>query len=361
MNIKPQRGVRAMRTKIFIGIIICIVIAGVAPPSFASYESSLRDYWKFDETSGTTAYASKGTDASLGAASWTPGKFGNALIPSSISQAMDPAPMSGTITIWVKPNLQNTYSLGIFGVYDETHGSNSIWNEYNDSSIANLYACMGNDTQYYKNIGTVPLNVWSHIAVTWNTVFDTWHYVSSGTVTVYNGSSSYSTNFVGYWDPPDASTPFFYIGGVMGIDGSNYYPYPFYQPMDDMALWEMQLTSAEITQVRNFGVEAFEFLLNDMSFDTDDMSQLYTAYSGQQSGVEIGGFTWNYYATDPDWVPSGMKVGDTYFDENVGYYIKLGSGMGGPLSGGGVPEPATVVGILVAVIAIGYRRIRIKV
>lgn len=82
----------------------------------------------------------------------------------------------------------------------------------------------------------------------------------------------------------------------------------------------------------------------------DLLSALYDAGTGTQV---IGDITWEYSASGT----KGVNGTDLY---GYDYFIGLGSGLGGngPLEGGGVPEPATVVGLGLMVIAAGLRKLK---
>ena len=154
------------------------------------------------------------------------------------------------------------------------------------------------------------------------------------------------------------------LGSQDGRSG-NYYD----GQMDDPAVWSRALAENEAKAIYNLGMAGknltnYENLITGIStlglgFGTTDilrLADLYAAAAG--STILSGGSTWYYYANDPSWVPQNLTIGQTYTDAYGHHYIKLGSGNG---DWDGVPEPATVAGVWVALIVIGYRRLRNRV
>ncbi|MCM8790222.1 MAG: LamG domain-containing protein [Candidatus Omnitrophica bacterium] len=380
MITKLERGVRAMRTKIFIGIIICIVIAGVAPPIFASYETSLLYYWKFDETSGDTAADSTGhtnvTFNNTGNTSWGVGKFGNAVMPyNGVSQEMPVLPTAGTFSVWLKIPTESD-GVGLAGYADVNSfdgpgglGATALFMQNSSySGYSVLYPFVGDNNSYYWNNSVqVPMSVygqepkWSHVAITWNIVSQVNHYDEVASIYVNGNPTAVSNTVIGEWSLSATGVPFL-LGGVRWYyepGSTEDYPLSPGTYMDDTAVWNRALDSNEIKMIYDLGVEKYENLLIGMNtlfnlgYSSSELKQLSDLYLAQEGEVTIDDVTWEYIPhDDPIW--TGHNPGDIFINMSTGQrYIYLGGGLGEK----GAPDPATVFGMAItAMIFFGKRR-----
>jgi hypothetical protein len=124
-------------------------------------------YWSFDEGSGTTAYDSSGNNdnGAIYGATWTSGKFGEALSFDGIDDRVDLGQMSWikgarefSIEAWIKPRLQPApYFDYVFQKTQTVTLNRNYLTWWNESG--SWGTCGG---------GIVPDDIWTHIAGTWD-------------------------------------------------------------------------------------------------------------------------------------------------------------------------------------------------
>jgi autotransporter-associated beta strand protein len=106
----------------------------------------------------------------------------------------------------------------------------------------------------------------------------------------------------------------------------------------------------------------------NLGYSSDDIMALIKYYADKKDGISdptlvIDGINWYYYSGLLPGDDGSKNIGDSWkIGDN--YYIKLGSGLYSgqqPLGGGGdgVPEPATVVGLVLAALGMAVRKRRL--
>jgi len=138
------------------------------------YSAGLIGYWRFDDASGTTAFDSstRGNNGSLiGQPLWVAGKFASALDFAAADQGVE-VPTNGmnltrgTITLWAKPGSFPAVTQFMFA-----HVANGWANRiqiYTDNTQGGLGIGLGDTHKKHTNIFNLPINSWTHIALTWN-------------------------------------------------------------------------------------------------------------------------------------------------------------------------------------------------
>jgi subtilisin-like proprotein convertase family protein len=149
---------------------------------------------------------------------------------------------SGTVEVWVMPTATTSSTPIIVGKGDNT---NLNWILAWSSSSSLLGFRIGNS--YTTNTGgtTVPLNQWSHVAVTWTG--------SAGSYTLnfyvngaLSGSSATNTGTFNSTTATDSLT----IGSTRaGFSGKDFYGY-----IDELKIWNVVRTQAQIAQTRFTGI-----------------------------------------------------------------------------------------------------------
>ncbi|NOU88344.1 hypothetical protein GC102_21650 [Paenibacillus sp. LMG 31460] len=140
-------------------------------PSYAY----LYDYYKMDETSGTTVADSVGrsTGTINGTASWMTGKVGGAI---NLNGSTDDLNLgagnighSGQFTLesWIKTNTTSTSSQTIFAQQQSGAAPNSFWWYLNGNALWINYSNEQGTTINIKG-GTITANNWYHVALTRN-------------------------------------------------------------------------------------------------------------------------------------------------------------------------------------------------
>ncbi|MCM8790233.1 MAG: LamG domain-containing protein [Candidatus Omnitrophica bacterium] len=349
---------KPLRASLMIGVIIACLAFDAAEEYAATVYDGAVAYWNFDNQN---ADDSIGTNHGVvNGATWTSqGKVGGAYIFDETNGYINvpypvlsdsPADRSFTVVYFFRPNERidrsvtkditivtnnNGWSGNKYQIFGHFHPNwpgqlRSYW--YYWTSAVTQRDCWEANTWYQyavvyeNNVMTVYVNGAADTELREN-----WYYFKQSN----GGNWTFGVN-IAY--PSEEGKPYF--NGLI----------------DEVAIWNTALTSEQITHLYNEGLIGGG-VINTLGFsqdvyDTDAIGALADLYAAQTGSVEIGGITWRYL--------SGNLPGDTGYDigdswtYNGRYYIKLGSG----LEGEPVPEPATVVGILGAVIAIGYRRYR---
>jgi hypothetical protein len=129
-------------------------------------------YWRFDENSGTTAANSAGdhNHCTIGGATWAPGIIGSALRFDGVDDyvsAGDATSLYGstalTIEAWVNPDL-------IGGKYRViAHISMTYYFQlYIGDGNLEAFFYQTTNQDYLRMSSTIPLNTWTHVAVTYD-------------------------------------------------------------------------------------------------------------------------------------------------------------------------------------------------
>jgi hypothetical protein len=143
-------------------------------------------WWKFDETSGTSAADSStsGNNGTLtNGPTWVTGKFGNAVnfdgSNDYVSVANTPSTVQATMEAWIKPSGSNyASSQSIMGGYDSAVGDLSSRYLMQVASVAlngewSVYISDGRYVQIASsglvyNVGNFPAGVWTQLLVTYD-------------------------------------------------------------------------------------------------------------------------------------------------------------------------------------------------
>jgi hypothetical protein len=145
--------------------------SSIADPNFISW-------WKFDETSGTTAYDSAGTNnGTVYGAAWTTGKIGGALSFDGINDYVNLGDLDVivgsnpfTIAGWVNPNLISGSNREILA---KASGTNSNQNQVSIrlTSAGKFQGGFSNGSVTGNTItgaSTIPLSTWSFLVFSWD-------------------------------------------------------------------------------------------------------------------------------------------------------------------------------------------------
>ena len=150
---------------------VTITVSNASSPPL---EQGLVGYWKFNEGSGQTTANSAptgGTGTLIYQPSWVSGKFSTALRFQTLDQAVEiPANgmsvSQGTITLWANPASFPNAAQFMFGHI--AGGWNNRIQIYTNNTSGALGIGLGNLHKKHNNIYNLPLNTWTHIALTWN-------------------------------------------------------------------------------------------------------------------------------------------------------------------------------------------------
>jgi hypothetical protein len=139
---------------------------------------NLVSWWKFDETSGTTAYDSAGTNnGTVYGAAWTTGKIGGALSFDGINDYVNLGDLDVivgsnpfTIAGWVNPNLISGSNREILA---KASGTNSNQNQVSIrlTSAGKFQGGFSNGSVTGNTItgaSTIPLSTWSFLVFSWD-------------------------------------------------------------------------------------------------------------------------------------------------------------------------------------------------
>jgi len=218
-------------------VIVLILIIGLAS---ANAHAELVSYWAFDEGEGTTAYDSANSyNGTIQGASWTEGKFGNALSFDALGDFVyipDLIPENeGTFTAWVKSsvNINNStpqrYNSLLYSNRDQIFLGSSV-SGYEGNIRFIITPTPGQYSILHSNKDSWNANEWYHIACTWD----------GTTQAVYvNGflDKSQPQTYSGGWGAT-------YIGGVSGVP-----LYSFDGVIDDVRIYNNALSPGEIREI----------------------------------------------------------------------------------------------------------------
>jgi hypothetical protein len=196
--------------------------------------------WRFDETSGTTAADSTGTNnAALGNVSWVAGKIGNAAAfngtnASGDAGKIDFATGNFTVAHWVKVTGFKSFA-GIFNNRSSASGNIGFHTRTDDTNSLSALIDFGTTSKKLA-VTNAATGTWYHVAVSVDRAGSMKLYVNgalSGQVDISAFSATSLTN-------PDNVR--------LGRDqGSNY----FNGVLDDLRLYNSALSAAEIQNLYN--------------------------------------------------------------------------------------------------------------
>jgi hypothetical protein len=149
--------------------------AGVGVSVSNTAPTGLVAYYRFDEGSGATALDASGraNNGTIVGASWTAtGKYGSALSFNGSSSIVNVADASSldlttgmTLEAWVNPSASSGYRTVVM---KDIPGELSYALYGSDGSRPNAWGRVGSTSTGVLGTGAVPLNVWTHLAVTYN-------------------------------------------------------------------------------------------------------------------------------------------------------------------------------------------------
>ncbi len=207
---------------------------------------SLAAAYGFEEGTGTTTVDSSGNQnlATLQGAVWsTQGRFGRALSFNGTSQfvTVPDAPVLDlsngmTLMAWVYP----TAAAGARNVLLKEDAGDLAYGLYanTDLETPGAYYRTGTVTRQVNGSATLPLNVWSHVAVT---------YSGSSLVLYLNGNAVSTAPFVGTINA---------TAGPLKIGGNAVWGEWFQGRIDEVRVYRRALTAAEVTTDMNTAIAA---------------------------------------------------------------------------------------------------------
>src|ERR1019366_78552 len=220
--------------------------------------SGLAGYWKFDETSGTSAADSSGTGnagTTHNNPTWTTGKDAGALTFNGTSQYSTVAYAaslriagSWTVSTWVNPSaLPASGHLGVLVNKDDSSAASNYGLSIDNGDIAaglgwiiNFNLAGGGANHYAKFVTSISTGQWYHVAG----IYDS----SAQTLSVYvNGVLGASASVAGFTPTSASGVPLSmgdeYVSGAPVAGGY------FAGPLDDARLYSRALSAAEIWQL----------------------------------------------------------------------------------------------------------------
>jgi len=301
-----------------------------------SARGALVGYWKFDETSGTTAADSSGnglngtlSGAGTGAApTWTAGRFGNALdfntpsapAASNANGSLVTVPFNAafrlndafTVSFWYQPDQgfnNSTYPGPMrIGSQNATTGTNIGWGFFRNGSSEAVTFKRGNAQPAGGSTTALNPNQWYHIALT--------HDGTNNNTLYVNGVP---TNFTQAWLDATTSTALEF-GRMDSFDDAD---------LDDIALYDQQLT---LGQARSLYTVPTNLAL--ANYDLTNVSSLWSIHNaGPGSSGVVDGTTWYY----TDTLPGTPSAGDAYLSGSD-MYVALSATTG--LTTVPIPEPS---------------------
>jgi hypothetical protein len=219
-------------------------------------------------------------------------------------------------------------AMGMLALVSSAAMANAVykWDDNASDSYAILYLNTSNDTVTVTGLHNIPAIQYPLTGVLREEVYDY----------CYTEGYGYLSPYIALYDDPGGGTiPM----EAWGLETQLYFAI-------DPGFWGVGLLQAAATQ------ELIETAITGWTLpgygttQYDLLAALYAAGTGTQV---IGDITWEYSASGTKGVNGTNLYGYDYF-------IGLGSGLGGNEGGGGVPEPATVVGLVLAAMGMIARR-----
>jgi RHS repeat-associated protein len=260
-----------------------VSVDGVGQSTAAAVVSALPTYaFGFDEPSGSIAYNS-GTatgDGIVAAIHTTSGRFGRALDFSNISNVVSVADSAGlrattalTVEAWVKPT--SALAAGQFRSIAGKNGTGT------NSTAYQLGTSGGTNHTPFASVGTqaspasttaLPLNTWSHVAMTWDKPTTTMKVYVNGQLTQTNTTATMPTDTAGA----------FRIGAL----GSRYWV----GSIDEVKVFQRALTQSEINVDQNVPANGAATNNPSIALGLDDnLGNVLTDRSGNGRDVTLSG------------------------------------------------------------------------
>ena len=231
-------------------------------PDTSMGQSGPVGWWKFDESSGTTAADSSGsgnTGSLINGPVWTSGQIGNALsfdgsndvVNAGSSASLDDLPAL-TLSAWINPATATYGPQGLIAT--KGHGNIELlyegwvaaFNTANPTSLEFRVKYSTTDLQIRVPSNSATMNEWQHIAITWDGSAN-----AAGVKIYKNGSElTYTLQQNGVGTRVSDSTRDFRIGD------NAYANSPFKGMLDDIRIYNRVLSASEIQSVYNAGAPA---------------------------------------------------------------------------------------------------------
>ena len=216
------------------------------------FPNSLAGYWKFDESSGTTASDSSGngnTGTLTSGASFTSGKFGNAVslngINNYVSFANSPTLSTGSVTVsmWVNlasnPDCDSKINWRTLIRKGLTYGTDTGWDvglEENRELTWDIGTGIVNYNRLFSST-QIPVGTWTHVAFTYDS--------NSGYQRIYVNGNSVANRIVTVGTMQSNTNPVLLSGGSNAVTCPNGFGY-FNGTVDSLRIYNRALTSQEI-------------------------------------------------------------------------------------------------------------------
>ena len=276
-------------------------------------------HWRFDESSGTTAYDSAGMNdgalkGSEGVAAHTTGKFGRALDLDYTNQEHVEigsdnfvTNLSGekTFAFWTRlrtrPGSNN--ASGFIGI--DTNTSDNRW-YIDDNNMSGGIRTGGSGMTGSFTVGNGALNydqdVWQHVVVT-----DDGSGTDRATRIYIDGQLVGSRASFDYSGLPETSV--LRLGAARHGGGYQY----LHGGLDDFGIWNAALTELQVKTLYNLGSHS------DINHDLGQVQRLFDAYDAGGGTVRNGSLEWKYTTGIQT---EGAEVGEP-FKANGRYIIAL--------------------------------------
>jgi hypothetical protein len=161
-------------------VTLAALCLGCTAATFAQSSGPVAAY-SFDAGSGTSVADVTGHNNSvslLNGAAWRTGKFGNAVsfdgandfaIANAAQPALSLTGRSLTLSAWVNPRSNSGWQLIVDKPYTSSHSPPYFdWSMHRENSTGRLNAFLGCEGVQRPSNSSIPLNVWTHVAVTYD-------------------------------------------------------------------------------------------------------------------------------------------------------------------------------------------------
>lgn len=293
-------------------LIVASTLPSMIPGLVAAYS--------FDEGTGTTVKDSSGNanNGTIGSATWSPyGRYGSALMfdgATAFVTVYDSTSLhltSGmTLEAWVNPVTVSLYPGGDFTdiIYKgQGEGTNGVFNDnfYLEESSPYNYSADAGGTFGGLNTGAygpspLPADQWSHVAATYNgSVLEL--YVNGAPV-----SSLPQTGNI-------AVSP-----AAMTIGGDSYYPQFFWGLIDEVRVYNLPLTQAQIQADMNLPIGTTPTAPANLAATTASSSQIDLGWTPATAQLGVGAYVVERApAGTSSFVQIGWARGTTYIDASL--------------------------------------------
>lgn len=164
----------------FLATVTALLLSQAFAPAAHAQSAPLAAY-SFDASSGSTLVDLSGqnnTLSLLNGPTWTAGKYGNALsfdgsndaaVGSGANPALNLLGRSFTLSAWINPRSRSAWQMIVNKPYTSGHSSPYFdWSMHLEASTGRLVAFLGCEGQQRTSNSSIPLNTWTHVAVTYD-------------------------------------------------------------------------------------------------------------------------------------------------------------------------------------------------